>query len=187
MNLICNDWSLTLDLSGGRIRELTYKGERVFGTYKRIDGKMGNTHICAPSFDKEGQEEYQLPFHGYARTLIWSGEQVSDDTLRIKTITPSSQKYPAELELTQTFSLSDIFNHIIEVKNSKGDEVPVNMGIHYYWDTPQGWKESTLNGKKLSSYIESNGYIDLTNESTITLPQAKYQMTSDGLHTVMLW
>ncbi|MCX6732563.1 MAG: hypothetical protein NTV98_03415, partial [Candidatus Roizmanbacteria bacterium] len=90
MNLTYNNWSLTLDLDGGRIHDLSHKGVKVFGTYQRIDEKMGNTHVCTPSFDKEGQDVYQLPFHGYARTLTWSGEQIANDTLQIKTITPSS-------------------------------------------------------------------------------------------------
>lgn len=187
MNLTSNGWSLTLDLNGGRIQELAYQGIKVFGTYKRIDGKVGNTHICTPSFDKEGQGAYQLPFHGYARTLVWSGEQIADNTLQIKTVTSSTPTYPAELELTQTFTLGDSFSHVVEVKNIKGDVVPVNIGIHYYWDTPKGWKNSTLNDKKLAFSIETNGYMDLTNESIITLPHAKYTITSDGLHTIMLW
>jgi galactose mutarotase-like enzyme len=186
-NILSANWSLSLDLNGGRIKELSYKGVKVFGTYHRVDGKIGNTHICAPSFDKEGQEKYNLPFHGYARTLIWNDKQLSANTIEIKTITPSTKTYQAQLELSQRFTLNETFKHVVEVKNINGPEVPVNVGIHYYWDTPKGWDGSTLNFERLTPLIKTNGYLDLKDESIITFPHAKYTITTMGLYSVMLW
>ncbi len=187
MDLNSNKWSLTLDLSGGRIKKLSYDGVLIFGTYKRIDGKVGNTHICAPSFDKEGEERFNLPFHGYARTLIWDSEQIADNIIQIKTVTTSIKDYPAKLELVQRFTLGETFIHRVEVNHIDGLEVPVNIGVHYYWDTPKGWEGATLNSAQLSPYIKTNGYLDLNHESNIVFPHAKYVMKVDGLHSLMLW
>jgi len=187
MQLTYNDWSLSLNLNGGRIKELLLKGVRVFGTYQRIDGKEGNTHMCAPSFDKEGQEKYNLPFHGYARTLTWHITQQTNNTLQMRVVTPSSKTYPTELELTQEFLLNNIFTHSITIKHLKGPEVPVNCAIHYYWDTPLGWSELQINSQNQKKAIETNGYINLQKKNLLIFPHASYEMNSNGFYNAALW
>ena len=187
MNLTFNNWSLALDLNGGRIQELVHKGTKVFGMYHRFDGKVGNTHICAPSFDKEGQEKFGLPFHGYARTLQWIAEKQTADTLSISTITPSSKMYPASLKISQAFSLNEYFIHTVSLSHSFGKAIPVNIGIHYYWDTPKGWEKSSLNEEQLSTDIKTNGYMNLKKTNTIVFPHAKYELTSNGFRSAVLW
>lgn len=187
MEINSNKWSLSLDLDGGRIKDLKFDNIPVLGTYNRVDGKMGNTHICAPSFDKEGKEKYNLPFHGYARTLMWNSVHQSANTIEIKTVTSATPEYQAQLELTQRFTLDKTFKHDIEIRHIDGQEVPMNIGVHYYWDTPQGWHPSTLNDQPLMPYISSNGYLDLTQKNTIVFPHATYEMAVRGLHTVALW
>jgi len=186
-NLTYNNWLLSLDLNGGRIQELTYKGIKIFGTYQRIDGKMGNTHICAPSFDKEGQEKYGLPFHGYARTLKWESKKLTANTVQIKTVTHSTETYPAQLELIQEFVLDTVFTHTITVKHLRGLDVPVNIGIHYYWDTPQGWNEITIKNRSQKELIKTNGYMNLEEKNSIIFPHASYELTSCGFNSAMLW
>ena len=48
------NWLLKIDLEGGRIYELSKEGEKILGTYERIDEKIGNTHVCIPNFAREG-------------------------------------------------------------------------------------------------------------------------------------
>jgi galactose mutarotase-like enzyme len=180
-------WSLTLDANGGRITELVHNNVRILGTYQRIDGKSGSTHLCVPSFDKEGQEKYNLPFHGYARTLIWKSKQLSADTIQMRAITPYSQEYPTELELTQEFTLSDSFTHTVTVKHLSGKEAPLNIGIHYYWDTPHGWENTTLNSEQVGHDIKTNDSIDLKKENIILFPHITYKMRTDGFHSAVLW
>lgn len=187
MNITSNDWRLTLDLVGGRIQELSYQGIKIFGTYQRMDGKGGNTHICAPSFDKEGQEKYGLPFHGYARTLTWTVNQQTANTISISATTSFSELYPASLQLVQTFVLGEYLSHTVDVAHLSGAPVPVNIGMHYYWDTPLGWQEVQIQNQNIREKIEANGFMDLQEKSFITFPHARYELLSNGFRSVMLW
>jgi len=187
MKIIYKNWSLTLDLNGGRINELSHKDSKVFSTYQRIDGKVGSTHICAPSFDKEGQEKYNLPFHGYARSLLWSCNQQTTTSILISAKTIATEAYPAELELTQEFILVNSFVHRITIKHISGKPVPVNAAIHYYWDTPRGWGSALLNNKQASDSIKTNGFTDLQENNILIFPHAQYEVKSNGFHSAALW
>ncbi len=186
MEISQNNWLLSLDLVGGRIRDLSWKGRRVLGTYKRIDGKMGNTHVCIPSFDKEG-EKYDLPFHGLVRTIPWTIKAKSSSVIIISCRTPSSKLYPAELTVEQEFSIDDMFIHTIRVTNCGGSEVPTNIGCHYYWDTPKGWDTIRLNGREIKADIETNGVIDLKERNIIDFPHARYELITNGFRSAVLW
>lgn len=181
------DWSLTLDLKGGRVVQLEFKKQRILGTYTRLDGKSGTTHICAPAFDREGMDRYGLPFHGYARTLDWTVSYTSPKRIEISTSTPASTEYNAALKITQRFTLDDTFTHLVSVTNQGGSAVPVNIGIHYYWDTPQGWANTTLNSKSQESAIMTNGSAELTHTNTIVFPHVTYQFESRGFRSAALW
>ena len=187
MDLNSNNWSLLLDLNGGRIKELFYKGIKVFGTYQRLDGKVGNTHLCIPSFDKEGQERYNLPFHGLVRNTQWSVTKKSKNSITIHCTTPFSSFYSAHLSIEQEFNLEKYFIHTIHVVHIEGREVPLNIGCHYYWDTPKGWKQSLLNNQQLANHIVTNGCMKLKQENVIVFPHAQYKLTSSGFHSAVLW
>jgi len=187
MKLYSSNWSLSLDLNGGRIKELSYKEVKVFGTYTRIDGKVGNTHLCIPSFDKEGQEKYNLPFHGLVRAIPWTVKNKSDGSVVISCKTIASNNYPAELSIEQEFTLEKQFTHAIRVHHLNGSDVPLNIGVHYYWDTSQGWEGTVVNSQQSAASIKSNGYCKLNEINTITFPHASYELTSVGLHSAALW
>lgn len=187
MNITSNNWSLTIDLMGGRIMELSYRGVKVLGTYNRIDGKQGNTHLCIPSFDKEGVEKYNLPFHGLVRNNLWILERGTENELYISTTTQSTANYPAILNVTQTFYLGEVFEHKITVSHVSGQPVPLNVGIHYYWDTPSGWDKIIIGNQNQKDTIETNGSIDLLNNNLIQFPQTTYELTSNGFHSAVLW
>ena len=187
MNISSNGWSLSLDLSGGRIKELSHSGVKVFGTYNRIDGKQGNTHLCVPSFDKEGMEKWGLPFHGLVRNCLWSEEHRTENELSISTQTEPSIVYPASLKVEQTFTLSDVFTHTVAVSHISGNEVPLNIGVHYYWDTPKGWNDTQINNANIKANIETNGTTHLESKNKIVFPHATYELTSSGFNTAVLW
>ena len=187
MNLQFHNWSLSLDLIGGRIQELSHEGVNVFGTYARMNGKMGNTHLCVPSFDIEGQEKYNLPFHGLVRTIPWTVKNASDSSIVISYITTPSNTYSAELSIEQTFTLKETFVHSIQVAHLRGEAVPLNIGVHYYWDTPQGWDKLSVNSQQSTEGIKSNGYMILKEKNIIEFPHASYEMKSDGFHSAALW
>jgi len=180
-------WALSLDLNGGRIQELSHREVKVFGTYTRTDGKMGNTHLCIPSFDKEGQEKYGLPFHGLVRNIPWTIKNKSADSVVIECKTASSVLYPAQLSVEQEFKLGTSFIHTIRVAHSGGGTVPLNMGCHYYWNTPKGWGQSLLDDVSIENGIQTNGYVELQEKSTIRFPHASYVMNTQGFHTAVLW
>jgi len=41
-------WRVEVDLEGGRIISLMKDREGILGNFERMDGKMGNTHVCIP-------------------------------------------------------------------------------------------------------------------------------------------
>ena len=177
-----------LDLQGGRILELSNREKKILGTYTRLDGKVGSTHICAPSFDKEGQDpRWNLPFHGYARTLIWTVEKQTESSVTISTYTAPTPTYNALLKLSQTFTMELVFSHSVEIANIKGDAVPVNVGLHYYWDTPNGWENVKVNRKSQMTNIKENGYCDLQEVNSVEFPHATYTLTSHGFQSAALW
>lgn len=187
MDISSGNWSLTLDLNGGRIEELTHEGVRIFGTYNRIDGKIGNTHLCIPSFDKEGIEEYGLPFHGLVRNILWTTGKATQNSLSLSIVTQPTVFYPASLRVTQTFILTDVFVHSVSITHISGEPVPVNCGIHYYWDTPEGWHGTQINGVNMNEAIETNGFIGQNGTNIITFPHATYKLVSNGFHSAVLW
>lgn len=177
-----------VDLQGGRILELSKREKKILGTYTRLDGKVGSTHICAPSFDKEGQgSQWNLPFHGYARTLDWTVEKQTENSVTISTYTTPTPTYNAQLKLSQTFTMDLVFSHSVEIANIKGDAVPVNVGLHYYWDTPNGWENVRVNHESQMTNIKENGYCDLQEVNNVEFPHATYTLTSHGFQSAALW
>ena len=187
MNLNHSNWYVDFDLAGGRISNLSHMGKKVLGTYKRIDGKVGNTHLCVPSFDREGQEKYSLPFHGLVRNEKWNLEEQTENTARISIITAPVPFYPATLKVEQRFSLEGYFTHTVTISHLSGEEVPVNIGIHYYWDTPQGWDTFRINDASSAEGIKTNGTVPLKKRNIIQFPHASYELLANGLHSTVLW
>jgi galactose mutarotase-like enzyme len=187
MYITSNNWALSLSLNGGRVENLSYNDIKVFSTYNRIDGKLGNTHLCIPSFDKEGIEKYNLPFHGLVRNAVWNMERRTENEISISTITQASTTYPASLKVEQVFLMDKDFSHTIIVSHISGEAVPVNIGVHYYWDTPRGWNETQINNTNIATNFETNGFIKLEQTNKVVFPHATYQLTSKGFNNAVLW
>ncbi len=180
-------WICDIDLQGGRITKLSYGNQTVLGSYNRIDGKQGNTHLCVPNFADEGGETYGLPFHGPARNCMW--KLVSHDTGSIRCVIPKTEKYPAELSVIQRFVLSNTqFSHTITVSHIGGEPVPINIGIHNYWDTPNGWENLKLNSQDAVYIVKKNGRVPLKKENSLEFSSGKkiYWEVS-GFSEAVLW
>lgn len=183
------NWDLTLNLTGGRVEELSYKKELVLGTFVRADGKRSNTHVCTPNFNREGMKEYGLPVHGTPRTLEWQ-VKVSDKTyFSIYCIVPATELHKAELYVEQIFELSpDSFKHTVVVENTQGAKVPVNIGIHNYWATPHGWEGTRLNGYDITKLVQTNGEKELRKSNTLQFPDGRrFRLQTKGFGDVKLW
>jgi len=64
----------------------------------------------------------------------------------------------------------------------------VNPGIHYYWDTPAGWQDTSINGKKVTGKIKNNGSIKLTEKNAIKFPQeTEIILKQSGFFNAVLW
>lgn len=186
--LAANGWKLAVDLSGGRIVSLSHGETLLLGTFTRADGKKGNTHVCVPNFADEMTAEYGLPFHGPARSLEWKEEYADGTNLTIIAQLPATDKYPAELYVAQEFEAGkDSFIHKITVENAGGETVPVDVGIHNYWATPQGWEGMKVNGRDVAALIRANGSVALRKSNTLTLPDKRIRLKVKNFADAMLW
>lgn len=182
MEIIQNKgWILKIDLNGGRIRELKYKEEGVLGTFTRIDGKEGNTHICCPNFGPEGMEKFGLPFHGPFRNLEWKLINKCKDSIKIEVES-------LNFKIRQIFKLTDSFEQIVVVKNLSDKDRLVNMAIHNYWDTKNGWKGIRLNGEMVDDLIKSDSSKILPNINILEIPgKFKYEWSLNGFKYGRFW
>ncbi|MEI8068109.1 MAG: hypothetical protein WCG91_04170, partial [Candidatus Shapirobacteria bacterium] len=127
-----NNWNLEVDLNGGRIVELSYKNQKILGTFQRSDGKLGNTHLCVPNFAGEGMESYGWPFHGPFRNNQWNLINETNDSLEIGCEIDF-------LNVTQKFIINDKFEQKVTIENKSRETKKVNLAIHNYWDCDFGW------------------------------------------------
>lgn len=176
-----NDWKLTIDLNGGRIRELKYKNEIVLGTYERIDGKTGNTHVCCPNFGSEGIEKFDLPFHGPFRNLEWKLTNKNEKKIEIETIS-------LNLKVRQIFELENNFKQTIKVNNLENKPKIINLAIHNYWDANNNWQGTKLNGKKIDKLIRSDSCRTLAEENVLEInSKMKYKWGLSGFKYGQFW
>lgn len=176
------NWELVVDLDGGRIVGLKNNGVLILGSFERIDGKKGNTHICVPNFADNGVEKYGLPFHGPFRNDTWNLLQQTENTIDMECEIDS-------LNVHQILSLdSEYFTQKIIMENKSNEQKPINAAIHNYWSSDLGWEGVTLNNFNLSQGIKESIFIDLNpiNELNISGKSLiKWQLT--GLSYAKLW
>ncbi len=186
IRLDSSGWGLSLDLKGGRIVSLYHGDKKILGTYNRIDGKAGNTHVCLPNFADEGRT-LGLPFHGPPRTLSWTVKARRRYSLVIACDIPSTELYPSTLHIEQLFMLQNSFVHEIKATNCGNFPVPLNIGCHYYWNTPSDWRGTRINGKDISDKIQTNGLQELLPQNIIQFPGFSYTVTQTGFSDIVLW
>lgn len=159
------DWSLVVDLEGGRIVSLKNKQILILGSFERIDGKRGNTHICVPNFANDGVEKYGLPFHGLFRNAKWLLFQKLENLLEIECETGG-------FNVHQIFSFNndEYFSQKIVIENRNEEEKPVNVAVHNYWSSDLGWEGLMLNDVDLSLGIKQSDFINLRPINELNVP-----------------
>ena len=180
--------SLAIDLIGGRIKTLKCKNREILGTFERIDGKLGNTHVCVPNFGEEGKE-LGLPFHGPFRNIEWKNPKKS-------TPDPSFDKEGnllifaenLDLRVTQKFSLKNGFEHKVLVENIGKEAKPVNVVIHNYFRAPKGFEGMKINGVEVSEIVKKDDYFAIKERNEIEIKgQDKLFFEVKGFNYVRLW
>ena len=177
---------IELDLNGGRIKELFLKGEKILGTYRRIDGKVSNTHVCTPNFGDE-LREWGLPFHGLARNEKWDLIKKTNKFWEIRYKMEERELYPTNLEIKQIFETGDTFNHVVQVKNIGSQEALANIAIHYYFDMPNGWKKLLINDINVSDYIAADSEIKAGVLNKISDGNRLLMMKTKNVSGLHLW
>ena len=176
-----NNWILKVSLDGGRIKDLKYKDEIILGTFERIDGKTANTHICAPNFGNEGIKKFSLPFHGPFRNERWNLISKTDDKMEIESIVN-------DLKVIQSFELSDSFSQKISVENLSQEAKIVNIAIHNYWDSINGWYGTRLNGMVIDNLIMSDVGEGIGRENIVEIPgKMSIKWSFDGFKNCQFW
>jgi len=185
MNIVklnSSDWELNVDLDGGRIESLRKNEELILGSFERIDGKIGNTHLCVPNFANDGVEKYGLPFHGIFRNAKWNLVSQNDDLLEID----------CEVDgfyVRQLFAfINGSFDQKVIIENIGEQEKPVNAAIHNYWSSDLGWDEVFLNGMNVSTLIKNSEFINLKQLNDLNIPgkpRIKWQLF--GFNSAKLW
>ena len=176
------DWELIINLNGGRIESLKNKGGLILGTFERIDGKTGNTHVCAPNFANDGVKEFGLIFHGPFRNLVWLLKEKGDGKLIIYC-------EDSGLKIQQSFSLVDnVFRHNIVIENVATEKKPVNMAVHNYWSTESGWYGLLMNEVNMEMAVRNSEFIELKPMNVLNMPGKtllNWQVT--GFKYAKLW
>ena len=157
-----NGWKLEIDLDGGRIVSIEKEEQKILGTFERIDGKSGNTHICTPNFAAEGVEEFGFVFHGPFRNTVWEVIGKSNTALEIQCEVDG-------LLVKQFFRLTDSFSQDIEVLNNSNEKKRVNVAMHNYWDTEFGWQGTKLNGVDITQGVKTNPEVELKELNTLEI------------------
>lgn len=180
--LVFKDWELGIDLNGGRIVSLKNKGILILGTFQRIDGKSGNTHVCVPNFASGGLEKYGLPFHGPFRSAIWNLVSQNENLLEINCEIDN-------LEVWQKFFLNDeYFNQQIIIENKGEVFKPINAAIHNYWSSELGWQGIKINGIDVSFFVKQNEFVGLQQLNEIDIPgKPLIKWSVDGFKYAKLW
>jgi hypothetical protein len=184
-----NNWELVVNLQGGRIVYLNYYNTNILGSFSRIDGKEGNTHLCLPNFAGEGEEKYSLPFHGFARLNYWQFAQERASSISISTLIKATIKYASDLLVSQKFILEKkYFQQEIKVTNIGVKKVPLNIGIHNYWNTTHGWEGLAINGYKVVDLIKENKAINIGFKNEIVFPIGRrVEWETQGFAKAVLW
>jgi galactose mutarotase-like enzyme len=178
---------LVMELQGAVITELTLDGQRILADTKRGDGKRGVTHPCTPIFGPETTTHFGLPQHGPMRTSETTMQKMSDTVIVEYHIDCGT--YPKGMYVKQTAHLSADSLTITTTHANAGDEpMPVNFGEHLYWDAPEGWEGTKVNGQEVAPLAKSTGVIDLKEKNTIEIPGKKaVNLEQTGLLKAVCW
>ena len=181
INLIYKDWKLNVDLEGGRIIKLEKRDQKILGTFDRIDGKQGNTHVCVPNFAAEGIEKYGFIFHGPFRNSEWKLVNQTDNSLEINCEIEA-------LNVSQKFKIDNNFEQEIIISNKSTEAKRVNVGMHNYWDTEFSWEEAKFNGIDITQGIKDSVDFKIEKDNVLELPnKVPINWHLFGFQYIKLW
>ncbi|AZA09522.1 aldose 1-epimerase family protein [Corynebacterium pseudopelargi] len=143
------DYHAEVNLLGGGLKALTYRGYPLVETYEDpSDPPLAAGLILAPwpnrvedgQFSFEGQS-YQLEIsepdrnnaiHGLVHNLIWSVVQRDTDSVVLRTEIPQSPGWPWQIELQVRYSLSEDGLELYAKAEAKESVAPFAFGWHSY-------------------------------------------------------
>lgn len=180
---------LTVDSNGAKIT-VALGGVIVLGSYTRGDGKQGVTHPCTPIFGPDRNNLYGLKQHGSMRNEECLVNQVDDHYIVSHIITDPG--YPSGVKVEQVMSVKDgMFTFEMTHTNTGVQPAPVNSGEHCYFDAPQGFVGTVVNGKDITDLIKNNydGFaIDLQAQNSIQIPgKPEYILEQQGFKKAVVW
>lgn len=176
-----------VNLNGGRVEQLEIGGFKILGTYERIDGKTGNTHVCTPNFGDE-LSEFKLPFHGPSRNGKWEMIRDEDNLMEIEYLMKGEGLYPSDLKIRQIFKIiNEEFFQTVLVKNAGELIAPVNIAIHYYFDMPLGFENLMINGVLVKENVIADSDIEAKEINEIHDGKRKIFMRTKNVEKLHLW
>lgn len=182
------NWVLEVSLGGGRVVDLRCKDRKILGSFNRIDGKTGNTHLCVPNFANEGVELYGLPFHGPSRNEEWEVVKQTENSLVIACEIREVGNYPGNIYLKQELELNEEFSQKVLIKNIGIKKAPVNLGIHNYFYSENDWRGVMVNGVDVGTIVEISDYIELKEENLVSIPgKSEIIWKTYGFNFAKLW
>lgn len=176
-----NGWLLKIDLNGGRIVKLEKDRQKILGTYDRIDGKTGNTHICVPNFSAEGVEKFGFVFHGPFRSGEWKVIIQTENSIEISCQIEN-------LLVNQVFEIEKQFSQKVKVTNVGNEKKRVHVAIHNYWDTEFCWGGIKLNGHDITAGFIDNPEVKLGENNILEIKGKKViNWQVENLKKAKLW
>jgi galactose mutarotase-like enzyme len=185
---------LSIDPMGGKI-EVTLGGEKLLTKVIRGDGNEGKTHPCSPNFDEVTEaapfKYRQLKRHGNERKELCNVLQSGPNEVTIAhAITDTG--YPEGVTSIQKLKIENgIFSLDFTHDNQSNESVPINAGEHFYFDAPNSYKGTKVNGVDISELIENNEKgigIELQEENVIEIPgKPKIILKQTGFNKAFVW
>jgi galactose mutarotase-like enzyme len=185
--------SLEVNRHGGRIR-LSLGNTKILTSEIRSDGKPAETHPCTPIFGKKGGEQFGLLQHGNMRNedcavTLENGVISIEHEITDKPAFEAPKSYPSGVEAKQRLSLEDgVFTCETAHTNNGDEKAPVSFAEHLYWDAPQGYMGTRVNGRDVTTLIESDAAIPLDAVNLIQIPGLPdIEFKQEGFGFLMLW
>ncbi len=181
------DDSVQIEEIGAAICQLVLGGAVILTSVLRGDGKRAATHPCTPNFGPETDTSFGLPQHGPMRNDTVRIERKENEVTAIYSVNCGT--YPPGLTVIQRFTLSHgVFSLETIHTNTSNTPLPVNFGEHLYWDTPDGWDGTVLNGVNITDAIRTNDVVELKSTNILQLPgKPAVKLTQSGLPLAMCW
>ena len=130
------DISVKISDSGAEIKSVTYRGEE--RAWQNDNGTWARTSpilfpVCGNTSVKIDGEDYNIPFHGFARDIVFTLEDRKSDeiTFVLKSNEQTFAVYPFEFELRVNYKvISDSIIITNEIKNVGKSPMPFAIGRH---------------------------------------------------------